>query len=830
MKPSRNLLLLAATLALGIGLGGFLLIQQRKEQSTSAVEATEAKHAEASPARAANEAVESMPVPIAEAILSDATDVSQRKEVDTQQLEILVLDPEGALVVDARVALFREEALLLDGSTGSDGSVRWRAQDGTAQYAIAAWGWAFARGEVELSAGRKTLTLPEGALIAGTALVDDAAPVEPFELRWRSDASAEEFSLPQAVWQGLRRPSFKFVSPVARTGPDGSFQFRGLRPDASGSLLWTAPYFLRGAPSERQARSLNLKAPRSDVRLDLSAGCELRLRVVDAARNPVPNAQVRLERRTGSAPAVGNSASCDEQGRCSIALSPEAFDRCSVSVAHEKSAAWKLHALTPPPVLCGVWDVGDLEATAARTVLVRVQDVEGRPIEGASVYAWKPPNPERRATTDASGMQSVLMAASDSKIAVEAFTYTSEIVEVSEGAAEVVATMQRNCVLEFVLSDPSLTHEGLTLELNGPSPMFDDAELQASLAPEKRRPRTATHESRSAASGGAADGTSTLMLQPGKDLRWRVASLRPHQPLRARLRGGGALVCEVQVPPLEPGEQRMVTFPILSPPRSLIVRVLSPDLQRVSGASIWTQEGEALRTSQRQLANADGEIELKSLFGERLSFVARGAPYAPKRVDLAPIPQGRFDVVLEPAESAEIELVHLDGSPYTAEVHLDSEATRWGELSTTPLGPGRYRLDGLPPGEVLLTAQGKFGALRRLHRSGDPLLRLVVDEPGVIAASIQGTPKDGKGVWMLELAAVGSSRALTRCGVYQAQPRWTEASFEGLPPGEYELRLLHAEVAIEDWAMEPLRRIGTPVRVVIDAEHESVKVDMALPR
>jgi hypothetical protein len=82
---------------------------------------------------------------------------------------------------------------------------------------------------------------------------------------------------------------------------------------------------------------------------------------------------------------------------------------------------------------------------------------------------------------------------------------------------------------------------------------------------------------------------------------------------------------------------------------------------------------------------------------------------------------------------------------------------------------------------------------------------------------------------MLELAAVDSSRGLTRCRVYQAQPGWSEASFKGLPSGEYELRFLHAEVAIEDWAMEPLRRVGTPLRVGIDAEHASVKVEMALP-
>src|SRR5689334_20664683 len=133
MKPARNWFILAAACILMGGLAAMLVLQHRRTKEALVAEMETRRFAEearASAATAAQRAVEVPPTPAVESIPAEIVNESTRKEAGAQALEIQVLDPEGAAVADASIVLFRDEALLAEGTTGQDGRARWPAQEG----------------------------------------------------------------------------------------------------------------------------------------------------------------------------------------------------------------------------------------------------------------------------------------------------------------------------------------------------------------------------------------------------------------------------------------------------------------------------------------------------------------------------------------------------------------------------------------------------------------------------------------------------------------------------------------------------------------------------
>ena len=822
MKPARIWLALA-TIAIAACAVAFLWLNNSSVNQTD-----DAKRdvATAAPSAAGNEVLAPASLGATDSTRERAAGDSPRSESGTRQLELLLFDPEGHPVADARVALFREKELLAKATTDSAGLASFSPQQGKAEYAIAALGWDLARGEVELSAGRKTITLADNAFVAGVARVDHASPPEQFELQWRADLAEGEASLSDSVVKALQRSASDPAISVAQTQPDGSFQFRGVRANTSGWLRWRAAYFLRDVEDESNARELKVPAPRRDLVLDLVTGIELRLRVVDAAGKPIPGAGVGFTRRIQRSPGKElswqtSNATADSEGRYRQALAWEESDRCTVSVSAPGTAAWKEYSLTRPALLRGVWDVGDLATVEIRTLLVRVQNVDGHPIQDARVYAWPADGsgPEHR--TDSAGTRSIEIADTVTKLAVEAFTYLTGLVEVPPGASEVVVTLQRACLIQFMLSDPARLRDGLVLELSGPSPLFDGDSDGSSGTPE--RPMTVPVPEGSS-SWGRRGNETTIAIPPVQGVHWKVAGLLPRQSLRARLIGGRELVSEVEIPPLSPGEVRIVTFPPFVLPRTLTIRVLSPELEPLRSGMIFFRQGDRLRATHQETVNQQGELTVQ-LYGERFDFVARSIPYSPKRVSLMPIPEGRFDVVLEPGRTVEVELVQRDGAPYTPDVIFSSDVAD-GRTFAKRLRPGVHRLEGLPAGEVLLTVypRGSPFTARLLH-TGESRLRIVLDEPGRIEAKLEGSAEDGIGSWMLEAAVPGAARGFARTGVSIGTSE-SNATIQGLPAGEYEVWLLYAENALVD----PFERLGSPVLVVIDAEHPKVEISLKFPR
>ncbi|MEO6710870.1 MAG: hypothetical protein ABI054_03185, partial [Planctomycetota bacterium] len=255
------------------------------------------------------------------------------------------------------------------------------------------------------------------------------------------------------------------------------------------------------------------------------------------------------------------------------------------------------------------------------------------------------------------------------------------------------------------------------------------------------------------------------------------------------------------------------------------LRVLSPQMEPVPDAKIVIQQGEAVQLTVPEEVDANGELMLASLSGERFDFVVVAKGFSRKCVSLSPIPEGRFDVVLEPPQSVEVELVDFDGTPYTKAVQFISDATNPGQAVKVPMGPGLFRLDELPAGDVMLTIQGEFGSLARMHYANDPRLRVVIGEPGSIEVTLDCRQNEYPN-WMLEAAAPGSTRGSARAYLGYPDQGVSIASFKSLPMGEYEIWFVHAENPFVDSFV----RVGTPVRVVIDANHPSVKLEMKLPR
>src|SRR5688572_2888302 len=101
VKPSRSSLWTIAALLAAIGLAAFLLIQQRIRGVAGTALMRDAGSVEAvSPATPADasESIEVPPSPAIESILAAAPIDPQRKEADPQDLEILVVEPDGAAV------------------------------------------------------------------------------------------------------------------------------------------------------------------------------------------------------------------------------------------------------------------------------------------------------------------------------------------------------------------------------------------------------------------------------------------------------------------------------------------------------------------------------------------------------------------------------------------------------------------------------------------------------------------------------------------------------------------------------------------------------------
>ncbi|MEO6711545.1 MAG: carboxypeptidase-like regulatory domain-containing protein [Planctomycetota bacterium] len=737
----------------------------------------------------------------------------QRAAVEGGILRVHVVDPTGAAVLSARIALFRGKELLHSAVTDAGGGVQFDSGDGTAQYILFAQGWPLARGEIEIGAGERLLTLDEGVVIGGTVLLDGLPPDPPIELRFESfERNASFVDLPRAIFETLRDANALRPSLLASTGADGSFSFRGFAADTAGGLYWKEACFLEGLGSEYERVHFPVPAPRSDLMLRMISGIELRLRVVDPAGNAMPGAPVSLFLKSVTAGRDARALmAADYEGRFSFPILPYPDLTLSVEVAQVGGAGARKYPLQLPALPRAVLDAGDLATGTARTVSVLVQDVEQKPIANAEVRIW-PSTQAALDRTDASGRIAHNFGLEDREIVVMASGFLRKRVPVPADAAEIVVTLTKATRLEIEVVGLSDRKSELSVAVTANSPPLLNAD-------EDGLPTSLDNPTPS-----GADNIVSRDFSADEDGRWRISGLTPGKGLRAVLRRiGGPQLDAIEIAPLAAGEQRVVQMHLKDLGRSFRVRVLGPSRTPLSRAFIFVTDSANGGSARGYVVDASAEVELQSMYGERFRLVARCEGFPPKSLVLQSFPRATVDIVLDAPHSIEIELVSPDGTllqtPSTIMVPVENSFER-----ATSTGPGHYRVDRLPAAEVNIHiyVQPSPSYLSFVHDARVPFARIVIGEQG--AAFVTLMRVDGRPVapCAVALAVAGAATDWTRQEFSSLDETEVKTSFQGLAFGSYDAWLeQRAGDELNQWS-----RVGQPTKVVIDAEHPSANIEL----
>lgn len=736
---------------------------------------------------------------------SEAPSVLGRPKVSGPRLEILVLDLDSAPVAGAKLVLFREGQVLVQGETDDQGMAAFEALEGAGEYALAADGWDFARGELDLSEGQRTLTLPQGTSLGGAVLVDELAPLEPMELSWHStDRTSGAEALPPAVVKALRVARGNRTTPLIRTRPDGTFELRGLPPDAAGQLRWSAACYLKDSDNEHEGRTFQVPTPRRDLRLELVTGVEVRLRVVDHLGVGVASAPVSVKREKtyagGSSSSNSNSATADSAGRIVQAMQRDSCDKLTFGVAATIGGVARTYEFTTPPNLRGVWDLGDLATAQTRTLSVLIRDSFGQPIPEGDATAWPDTALRSNVRSDADGRIQITIAMETAEIAARAFGYESARVPVPADASEVVATLESACMLEFFVEGVSDNKQGLKIRLESPSPMFtsDDGALG-------ERP-TADMTLGGGWSKSNSEEKVSLEFEPERSGRWRVSGLVANQALRGTLKGTGLAMSEIEIAPLARGEHRVIQMQRSQLGQSFSVRVVSPEGKPLRQATVYVAAEEQWRG---RGVNAEGELTLDSVYGDSCRLMAKAPGYGQKTVFLRPLPSGTVEIQLDTGRSIEIELLDAAGSLVSdGQVHAELQG-RHQTSQAKAIGPGRFRLDDLPTEEVLLVVRGGEHWSSRLHDTNIGFVRIVV-EPCVIRASVRIEDKAARSGWRISVALPGTAQSITRQTCHFSDEGVGQAQLSGLASGTY-------DVWLERESGDQWTRVGKATSATVDS-------------
>lgn len=208
------------------------------------------------------------------------------------------------------------------------------------------------------------LTLVPGAQVSGTVVDDQGKPV----------AGARVVYSGASDW--VQQADDRRDAVVS--GPDGAFAFSGL-PAGSFRLLATHDDL---APGSSTLITLDGKTERTGVTITMAAGAVIRGRVIDAAKQPVASARVRVGLALRSMiVAPPRQAFTDDKGHFEIRGMPR---RELVAVAiHETAASASV------PVDATKGDIGDVTLTldVTGTIAGIVVDPKGQPVEGVQVSA-----------------------------------------------------------------------------------------------------------------------------------------------------------------------------------------------------------------------------------------------------------------------------------------------------------------------------------------------------------------------------------------------------------------------------------------------------------
>ena len=718
-------------------------------------------------------------------------------------LEIVIAAADGTRIDGAEVASFRDGELLDSGSSGATGRVHFRASPGPGEIAVMAPGRSLLRESLDLGAGVHTLTLADGESIQGWIEVDGAPPRVPIALVWTSLGSSHSRfkSLPAAVREALRG-SITDGRPRTTTDVRGAFAFRGLNAGSFGTLEWEGPYWHSDPATAAQVRGARFHVPQRDLRLSLSEGPELRLRVLDTEGAPIPRARVIVETRLqaeGDEQEGTSTIFADDQGRARFALPRALLASVDACVSLPDGGGELRHELGVPGRDRGAWDVGDLGIGGTRDLLVSVRDADDAPVDGASIWAEPSESLGAPQTGPAQGLYRISLSPADSHIVVLAKGHARARAAVAAEQEQLEVVLERLCRIEIL----PMGFQGRPGELR--------VELQAAaaiLAPQAR-------------SGWRADATSVWFTADAQS-RWISPDLNPDLALRARLHYHGARVlAETEVRPLVRGEHRRVELAVAEQPLDLRVFVRDPTGAPLGGAEVQRRHANGAWLAAESV-DENGSLLIPAIYAQPFSLLAQGPGFATTVVHGVAVPPHERTLVLQPPRSLEVELLNPDGSRFVGQSSLSAHYGGAVPVIGNSLGEGRWRLDGLPVGEIDLYCSGAFGHLQALHDTVVATRALVVGEAGRLRVNAFIAGGDRSLEWSVALGEVGSGQAQRRMRLYLDREGRAQVDLQGLALGAHDIWLeIRGGAAGGAWT-----RSGMIASVRLDSEHPGGEVEL----
>lgn len=565
---------------------------------------------------------------------------------------IEILDSRGVPLAGAAWALFRREEVLASGSTGEDGLAHYEIRrEADVELAVAHPLHPVLRHPLEPGAGRWSVRLDEGAAVAGQVLLDGGPSLRSIELTLVPVAFWGA-GLPDSVCKAVRdgRPKTRTLS----TGEEGAFRFEGLAPGKAVKLTWDVDAFLepkgeRSFGPQSGSRDLQLDAPDANLVLRLVTPSEITGQVLDPTTgHGLPRARARCAwlQPGGSAWVEGYA---NDAGFFRLSLAGELPERCELRVADmmEGLGARTFEFEIPPGVRS--YNAGAHPLAALREVAFIVRGPSGEPIENACLSRSDTPWQARSTGPDGRGMFTA--GPGDTAVHVTALGYAQAEVVLASAEQMLEVVLQPDTMLEVRLS-PAL--EGLALELHAPEAPFV-GERRRGWSPEPLawavRCKVADEEQGPASFENAEDGVYVLSgLRPGIPLELRVVD--PY----------GLSLLQRPLPPLDPGERRIVGLPIEARLGKLAGRVVRSDGAPVRRALVGIVHAGIDPFSACATTGADGRFEMTDVAPGTVRLMVAGKDIAPLLSEEVTLPAESLELVAHAGRSIRVSALGPGGA------------------------------------------------------------------------------------------------------------------------------------------------------------------------
>lgn len=758
-----------------------------------------------------------------------AAEEVQRTNIATSSSEAAAASECVLRVVDEQrrplegVALFALDAAkqLQTSKSDVEGRARFAAAGAVQLFAIADKR-PVQRFELELEAGERELVLDApSASVAGVVTVNGRAPSTSIRLALRSAAPPfGELEVPEE----LRKRLASTALGRSESDPNGNFEFRGLSPDWSGTLIIWGEYGLaRATPNSGPRRELALERPRTDLRIDLERLTRIVGRFETSSGEAVRTTEmplVTIVSSQGRARSVSH-ATINEQGRFAHVVGQADFDSVDVLLECDLGRGARtaqLSELTPTPD--GDLDLGVIVLTPQSDLRVRAMSA-GAPVVGAKArikggLKWSEGDAEGRIAvrSAATGPVTLRLIAPD--------FWALDVPVHLPAAEELVVELSPANVLTITVRDSSgapLPEAKVVFEARGAAlfsesdTMNPDAAIIGVRRGQERSSGSTVGESFEGELEVIADDKGVVELQ-GLTTKGTL-SVKVVDALRQAL-------VSTPLAPFGTSERRELELKLPGALKALRGRVLDPDGGLVAGAevsaSVGTSESAQTRT------DSAGRFSLESLSADELELKVEAPHFAPHILPRVALRDAatELEIRLERGRVIVVEIVDESGAPLTAarvRASTPDDAHQW---YAGPQSPGRYQFRPLPTEPLKITANVHSRDHKREIGDHEESVRFVLPAPGQLTVRLAASVEVAQRKPFVRLRSLDGAANDNKW--FSTQEPRGPLDFGALAPGEYEL--IRAYIGSSELGDAPgLHEVQPPLRVTIRAG-ETTEVEL----